>query len=90
MFSQQEIQDILLAKVRKAQERQREAGKRFRQLTGDIPSLIPAPDGALRIQQAGADYRASLRDLKHALNRYDQFVERGVVPADLAQGWRIL
>ena len=88
MRSRQEIERILSAEIEKARQRQKEAGLTFRQIAVDIPSLLPAPDGSLRIQQAGSEYRSALDDLRKALNRYNDFVAKGIVPDDVG-GWRI-
>jgi len=88
MRSRKEIEDILSGEVKRARNNQKEAGARFKQIAGDIPSLIPAPDGAMRIHQAGAEYRACLEDLRKALNRYNDFVAKGIVPDDVG-GWRV-
>jgi hypothetical protein len=50
--------------------------------------MLPAPDGSLRIHLAGVQYRAALEDLRKALNRFDDFMVRGIVPDDVG-GWRI-
>jgi hypothetical protein len=83
MRSHREIEEILSTEIKRARQRQQDARKQFREITGDIPSLIPAPDGALRIQQAGAEYRGALEDLRNAMTRFNDFLVNGVVPEDL-------
>lgn len=86
MRSRQEIEDILSAAIESARQRHKEAGNRFRRITSEIPALLPTPDGALRIAQAGAEYRAELEALKKALARFNDYYARGIVPDDLADG----
>jgi hypothetical protein len=88
MRSREEIERILSSEIKAAGQRQREAGVRLREVVSDIPSMLPAPDGSLRIHLAGVQYRAALEDLRKALNRFDDFMVRGIVPDDVG-GWRI-
>jgi phage-related tail fiber protein len=88
MRSRQEIERILATEIEEARLKQKEAGETFRQIAADIPSLLPAPDGALRIHQAGTEYRAALDNLRNALHRYNDFIAKGIVPEDVG-GWRI-
>ncbi len=88
MRSREEIERILSSEIKAAGQRQKEAGMRLRQVAADIPSMIPAPDGSLRIHLAGVEYRAALEDLRKALSRFDDFMVKGIVPEDVG-GWRI-
>jgi hypothetical protein len=88
MRSREEIERILSSEIKAAGQRQKEAGARLRQVASDIPSMIPAPDGALRIHLAGVEYRAALEELRKALKRFDEFMAKGIVPDDVG-GWRV-
>ncbi len=83
MRSRQEIEDILSMEIESARERSKAAGKRLREITSEIPSSLPAPDGALHIQMAGAEYRSGLESLRKALTRFNDYHAHGIVPDDL-------
>jgi hypothetical protein len=49
----------------------------------DIPSGLPQPDGAQRIQNAAHALAAARNEVMQAHSRLDEFLARGVVPGDL-------
>ena len=58
------------------------AAKAFREILSDVPSGLPHPDGALRLEQSGSGSKRALKAFSVALNRYTEFVLNGVVPED--------
>ena len=59
------------------------AFKEFTTLINGIPSGLPQPDGAQRIQNAAVSLRVAQRNQVTALNRLREFLEKGIVPDDL-------
>ena len=58
------------------------ASFRFTDVSTDIPSGLPHPDGKQRIYNASREYSAALQELSHALKRLTDFRELGIVPED--------
>jgi len=54
----------------------------FKSIIGDIPSGLPHPDGAQRIQNSSRKLAAALRQRERAHNRLDDYLSRGIVPQD--------
>jgi hypothetical protein len=70
--------------VRKLQKRVEEAKvahtnakKAFDQITQNLPTGMPHPDGAFSIQQAGREERRTLESYMRALKRFADFVLSG-------------
>ena len=79
----QRIRGILEEQFSAALERRDSAAAQFRQVSNDIPSGLPHPDGSLGIANASAAYSAALRDVSRAVQRIADFQIRGIVPQDL-------
>jgi len=78
------IEKVLVAELDCARRRQQLAGQRLRDLTGQVPSGIPAPDSNLQLREAGAAYLDAMATYQAALGRFTDFVARGIIPADLS------
>ncbi len=78
-----DVLQILDAEVDGALQRFNEASSHFRELVADIPSGIPQPDGALRIQKAGRAQRTASDQVQKALRRRDDFLVDAIIPEDL-------
>jgi hypothetical protein len=76
------IEHDLLAELEHTQELYREARAHFRSVTRS-PSGIPYPDGILVITQATERHNDALEAYRIALRRFNDYVIRRVVPADL-------
>jgi len=50
----------------------------------EAPSGIPMPDGVVRIMQAGKVVRAAFEEYQKAVKRYRDFLDKGIIPEDLA------
>ncbi len=55
------------------------------EITGNIPSGLPHPDGVQRIQNASREMETARTEMMRAHNRLNDFIEHGVVPEDLKQ-----
>ena len=68
-----QIRTALLAEVDRAGIRYQLASDNLREVTSEIPSQIPHPDGILRIEKAGQEHRAAIEALRRALSRWNAF-----------------
>jgi hypothetical protein len=62
------------------------ASEKLGAIMSDIPSGLPQPDGSQRIQNAAHALAAARNEVMQAYSRLDEFLSRGVVPADLELG----
>ena len=81
-----EIPRILRDEVNRARTAYENAHTEFKAITTDIPSGIPAPDGALRIRNAGAKYRDTMEEYNQALDEFNVFIKNGTIPERLKEG----
>ena len=81
-----EILHILRTQLSLAERRRDVAADHFREITGDVPSGIPDPDGVERIQRASQDYRSALVEAATAFARLNDFLIHGTIPPDLMNG----
>jgi hypothetical protein len=72
----------LLEQVRMARAEYDAAGAHFTNVVNDVPSGLPASDGALRTQLAGQDSRRTLRNYMDALRRFSDYTLRDIVPEE--------
>jgi hypothetical protein len=77
------VRKILERDFLDAVQRRDSASFRFQDVTRDIPSGLPHPDGKQRIYSASRQYSASLQELSRALKRLTDFREHRIVPEDL-------
>jgi hypothetical protein len=82
-LERQEISQQLWDQLDKARVEHLAASERFSSLAKERPGCLPAPDGTLRLQQAGADARSALRQYMTALKRFSDFTLYGTLPQDL-------
>ncbi len=68
------VEQALLQEVHDAEAVWKAANAYFKSLVQEVPSGIPAPDGAYRIQLAGAAFREAQRRYTEALRRFAEFV----------------
>jgi hypothetical protein len=54
-------------------------------ITSEIPSGIPAPDGALRIEKAAEEHRGAFEALRKALERWNVFIVHGNIPDEVPE-----
>ena len=55
----------------------------FNEVSRDIPSGLPHPDGTQRIGNASRDFSHALKEVNRAVQRISDFQIRGIVPEDL-------
>jgi len=77
------VRIILEQEFLQAVQRRDFASARFTEVSTDIPSGLPHPDGKQRIYNASRAYSVSLQELSRSLNRLTEFREHGIVPDDL-------
>ena len=78
-----QIRLMLLQEVRQATDRVNAAAQRFNLIIEDVPGNVPHPDGALRITQASRELSKARAEMMVAHRRLNDFLSRGVIPADL-------
>ena len=81
--AESQIRFNLLQEVRLATDRVNTAAESFSLIIKNIPSVVPHPDGALRITQASRELSTARTEMMRAHRRLNDFVSRGVIPEDL-------
>ena len=56
------------------------------ELIMEVPSGIPAPDGMVRILNAGKEARSAFAKYQRAVKRYREFIDQRIIPEDLTGG----
>jgi len=77
------VRRILELEFLEALQRRDSASVLFQDVSKDIPSGLPNPDGKQRIYNASKEYSAAQMELTRALRRLTDFRERRIVPEDL-------
>jgi len=77
------VRVILEQEFLDALQRRDLASFRFQDVSSDIPSGLPHPDGKQRIYNASRQYSAALHELSRTLKRLIDFRDLGIVPEDL-------
>jgi hypothetical protein len=81
-----EIRAALQREIQASTARAHAASEELGAIMGDIPSGLPHPDGSQRIQNAARSLAAARNEVMRAHSRLNEFLARGVVPADLEPG----
>ena len=81
--SDEEIGPKLMKRLRIAKGQKVATAKAFDAIVREVPSGLPHPDGAFRVEQAGKESRRALMLYAKALRQYTDFLLYGVVPEDL-------
>jgi hypothetical protein len=82
-MGREEIRRRLMKELGDAQSAYNAANARFNVLVKEVPAGIPAPDGSLRIWQAGIESRLNFEKYTRAVRRYSEFALHGTIPEDL-------
>jgi hypothetical protein len=75
----------LVQRIADATEQVNAAFEAFNAIVTEIPSLLPRPDGAKRIQDAARELSVARKEMMTAHTRLNEFVGHGIVPPDLKQ-----
>jgi hypothetical protein len=77
------VRKILQDDVEAAKRTMTKAAELFNETMRQIPSGLPAPDGAQRIHNASRVYSGAREKHMKALTRLNSFILNGIVPEDL-------
>ena len=83
--SAQEIRFALIQDLVDATVREKAASDEFNTAIGQFPSGLPHPDGSQLVQNASCKLIAARKDMGRAHSRLNDFLDRGIIPADLAR-----
>jgi hypothetical protein len=82
--SAQEIRFALIQELVDATVREKAASDEFNTALGQFPSGLPHPHGSQLIQSASCKLMAARKNMGRAHSRLNDFLDRGIIPADLA------
>ena len=83
--SAQEIRLALIQDLVDATAGEKAAADEFDTVIGQFPSGLPHPDGSQLIQNASCKLIAARKNMGRAHSRLNDFLDRGIIPADLAK-----
>ena len=83
--SEPEIRYVLIQNLVDATVREKAASDHFNTVIGQFPSGMPHPDGSDRIQDASRKLIAARKEMGRAHSRLNDFLDRGIIPADLSE-----
>jgi hypothetical protein len=73
----------LIEGLTEATARVKAASESFQSVMSEMPSGVPHPDGVQRIHNASRELTAARKEMMTAHSRLNDFLSRGIVPADL-------
>jgi hypothetical protein len=79
----QVIFEILKAEVDQASDEYSRSKQIFWQVSAEVPTGLPHPDGTQRIANASRAQTAAMVAYTRALRRFNEFLLNGTVPEDL-------
>ena len=79
-----EIRSVLIQDLVEATVREKAASDEFNTAIGQFPSGLPYPDGSHLIQTASTKLIAARKNMGRAHSRLNDFLDRGIIPAELA------
>lgn len=79
----EEVENILRSELERTQAVYRMVRSEFRSIVADVPSGIPHPDGAVRIEQSSQACRFASEAYVSALKRFTAFAINRIIPDDL-------
>src|SRR5450631_374502 len=80
------VHDLLQRELKQATERAACASAAFLDVTSQVPSGLPHPDGTQRIRNISHELAFARTELMRAHSRMDAFLVSGIAPDDLASG----
>jgi hypothetical protein len=85
-FRRREVECLLERQLSESREACRIAVRKINDLVAGIPSGLPAPDSDLNLRRRREELERVKLEYARALERWTNFVARGIVPEDLASG----
>ena len=82
----EKVHDLLQQELKAATERAASASAAFLDVTSQVPSGLPHPDGTQRIRNIAHELAFARTELMRAHSRMDTFLVSGIAPDDLASG----
>jgi hypothetical protein len=82
----EKVHDLLQQELKKATERAASASAAFLDVTSQVPSGLPHPDGTQRIRNIAHELAFARTELMRAHSRMDAFLVSGIAPEDLVSG----
>jgi hypothetical protein len=82
----EKVHDLLQRELKEATERAATASAAFLDVTSQVPSGLPHPDGTQRIRNISHELAFARTELMRAHSRMDAFLVRGIAPEDLISG----
>jgi hypothetical protein len=82
----EKVHDLLQEELKKATERAASASAAFLDVTSQVPSGLPHPDGTQRIRNIAHELAFARTELMRAHSRMDAFLVSGIAPEDLVSG----
>jgi hypothetical protein len=85
MWNAKHIERVLRSEVERTRTLYKAEAANYQNITRDVPSGIPFPDGVTRIRQASQAHNHALDVYMIALRRLNDYTIRKIVPDDLKQ-----
>ncbi len=82
----EKVHDVLQRELKEATERAATASAAFLDVTSQVPSGLPHPDGTQRIRNLSHELAFARTALMRAHSRMDVFLVSGIAPDDLMSG----
>ena len=82
----EKVHELLQQELKAATERAASASAAFLDVTSQVPSGLPHPDGTQRIRNISHELAFARSELMRAHSRMDEFLVRGIAPEDLVSG----
>jgi hypothetical protein len=82
----EKVHDLLQQELKAATERAATASAAFLDVTSQVPSGLPHPDGTQRIRNMAHELAFARTELMRAHSRMDTFLVSGIAPDDLVSG----
>ena len=83
MATGRSIEEILRGKLERSRTAYEAETANFQKVIEDVPSGIPYLDSTTRIRNAAESHNRTLAEYQSALERFNDFVIRRIIPDDL-------
>ncbi len=78
-----EIGDLLRSQLDESREAYDRAKLDFKRISGEIPGILPHPDGSRLLENAARVQSAAIQAYVASLRRFNDFLINGTVPKDM-------